>query len=272
MKEYNMTTTTITEPTFEEILVSALTSDINSHELYDLVDQTQLAIVTATNDAHIAKAIALDPIQSPDANAARATMEAAQFRAARLQSLLPRLKSRATEIGNQEEYSRWRARFDPLALKVADAAARLKEFYTKFAPDLAVLLSEIEKIDAEVLQVASAKPHYAKAANGDNCRLHSVELMARGLTDFRIGSRKIMDIELPDWQRPTELLWPPNRTIDWSGMMTPSKPHPGDRWWEVREQEHAEKAADAERLNAEFQSGEAERRAAVHRPRGIISH
>jgi hypothetical protein len=266
-----MTTATITEPTFEEIIVTALTSDINSHELYDLVEQTQIAITVAENDSKVMAAMALDPIASPDPVKARATMEDAQFRAARLQSLLPRLKTRATEIANQEEYDRWRERFDPLKIKVASAADRLKTFYLKFAAELVPLFTEIEKIDAEVMQVNAAKPYHARAATNDNCHLHSVELTARGFTDFRIGSHKIMDIQLPSFSEPTKVLWPPHRPIDWSGMV-PSKPHPGNRWWEVREQEHAEKAAEAEQMNAKHQQGEAERRAAVHRARGIISY
>src|SRR5471030_806817 len=100
--------TTAKAPTFEEVLVDALTDyNINSNALYDLVEEAKTAITTATNDAAIAKAVALDPLQSPYADTARVAMEAARFKADRLRSLLPRLQERLTEVGNHEEYTAW---------------------------------------------------------------------------------------------------------------------------------------------------------------------
>jgi hypothetical protein len=268
MKEYNMTTATITEPTFEEILVTALTNNLDSYSLFDLVEQTQLAIVTAENDAKVAEAMALDPLQSPDPVKARAVMEDAKFRAARLQNLLPKLQTRASNVALREQYHQWcEQRFDPLKPKVESAAAKLAALYQNFVAEAVPLFAEIERLDAEIVSVSSARPYHAN----DGRSLRSVELTARNLTDFRIGSHKIMDIELPDWQHPTEQLWPPNRQFDWSSM-TPVRKHPGDRWWEAKAEEHAAKTAEAEAANAEYQNGEALRREAIHRPRGIVSY
>jgi hypothetical protein len=252
-----MNTATV-EQSFEQQLVAALGSrDISSNDLYSLVEETQLAIITADNDAKVAEAMALDPMQSPDPSEARRAMEDAQFLAARLRSVLPKLKSRVTDVGNHEEYMCWRARFDPLKVKVNNAAARLKEVYSKFAPEFSVLLAEIEKLDSEVAAVSQAKPYHAKATNGDGCHLRSVELTARGIDGFGTYGHKIMDIKLPEWQHYDKLLWPPNRQIDWSGVVpVSSKPHSGADWWKPQAQEYADKAAIAERLNAEQQQAE----------------
>jgi hypothetical protein len=263
-----MTTATITEPTFEEILVTALTNNLDSYSLFDLVEQTQTAIITAENDAKVAEAMALDPLQSPDPVKARAVMEDAKFRAARLQTLLPKLQTRANNVALREQYHQWcEERFDPLKPKVNEAAAKLAALYQNFVAEAVPLFAEIERLDAEIVSVSSARPYHAN----DGRSLRSVELTARGLTDFRIGSHKIMDIELPDWWHPTELLWPPNRQFDWSSM-TPVRKHPGNEWWRDKEEIHAAATAEAAEANRIYQQGEAERRAAVHRERGIINH
>jgi hypothetical protein len=256
-----MTSTLATAPTLEEILVDALTDHaINSNALADLVDETKTAITVAENDARIAKAAALDPLQSPDPVTARATMENAEFQAARLKSMLPRLQARVTDVGHQEEYISWRKSFDPLKTKVENAAAKLTAFYQKFAPELAVLLSENEKLDAEVARTLAAKPHHVRVAMNDGCYLRSVVLTARGINNFGTYDHKIMDIKLPDWQRPTELLWPPNRQIDWSGVVPAFPKHLGADWWKTQQEDHAEAAAKAEQANAEQQHAEGAKR------------
>lgn len=231
-------TTLAKAPTFEEVLVDALTDhNINSNALADLVDETKAAIVTAENDASIAKAVALDPLASPDPVSARATMEDAQFRADRLHSLLPRLQERPTEVGDHEEYSKWRAQFDPLAPKVETAAARLKSMYTRFTAELVPLLAEIEKLDAEVSRVLAAKPYHIRTASNDGCYLRSVELTARGLDNFGIGGHEIMKMEMPDWQHPSKQAWPPERHIDYSHVIPVSaKQYQGADWWRGKRQ------------------------------------
>jgi hypothetical protein len=157
-------------------------------------------------------------------------MEDAKFKADRLRNLLPRLQTRLIETDNHEDYLRWRKRFDPLKPKVDVVAAKLKAVYQKCAAELVPLLAEIEKIDAEVSRVASAKPYHAKAATNDGCYLRSVELTARGLDAFSTYSYPIMKMELPDFLHQDKLLWPPHRPIDWSSVV-PVRTHPGAYWW-----------------------------------------
>jgi hypothetical protein len=239
-------TATVEPTTFEERLINALTSDISADDLYTLVEETKLAITTADNDAQIAKATALDPLQSPDASEARRSMEDAKFKADRLRNLLPRLQTRLIETGNHEDYLRWRKRFDPLKPKVDVAAAKLKAVYQKFAAELVPLLAEIEKIDAEVAAVSQAKPYHAKAATNDGCYLRSVELTARGLDVFSTYSHPIMKIELPDFMHQDKLLWPP-APINYAVNVVPVRPHPGAYWWQQQQAENARRRAEDEK-------------------------
>jgi hypothetical protein len=241
-----MNTTLAPAPTLEEILVDALIdTTIKSYALADLVDECKNGIVTAENDAKIAKAAALDPLQSPDPVTARATMEDASFRADRLRSLLPRLQQCLTAVGDHEEIMAWHERFDPLALKVEAAATKLATVYAKVTAELVPLFTEIERLDAEVVRTLSAKPRNASGY------LRSVELTARGFQNFQIGSHEIMKMQFPDWHRPTELVWPPNRQIDWSGVVPTFPKHSGADWWKAQEAEAATKAAKADQANAE---------------------
>jgi hypothetical protein len=246
-----MNTTLAKAPTFEELLVHALTDNtISSNSLADLVEETQLAIVTAENDSKIAKSVALDPLQSPDAETARATMEAARFKADRLRSMLPRLQERVIEIGNREEIMAWHARFDPLALKVTAAAAKLKAVYAKATAELVPLFAEIEQLDAEVVAVSAAKPRHASGY------LQSVELTSRGLKNFSVYAHEIMKMKLPDFNDQNKLLWPPNRQVDWSGVVPAFPKHSGADWWKSQQADHADKAAIAERQNSEQQQAD----------------
>jgi hypothetical protein len=274
------TETATVEPTFEQRLIDALTDDtICADDLRTLVDETELAITTADTDAQIAKATALDPLQSPDVAKARQVMEDAKFKADRLRNLLPRLRERLIKVGNHEHYARWRTRHDALKPKVNEAAAKLEEVYRKFTDELISLLKEIGPLDAEVSKVMAAKPWRAGEASNDGCNLRSVELTARGLNVFSPYDHKITEIKLPDWEYPAKLAWPPPPPpIDYAAIagVAGARPHPSGDWWKVKEEEQARKRAEATRLEAEHLQQQARNRdmvakAADDRRRGIIA-
>ncbi|THD65333.1 MAG: hypothetical protein E7813_15335 [Bradyrhizobium sp.] len=271
------TKTATVEPTFEQRIVDALTDDtISANDLHTLFEKTTAAISVADNDAKIAKATALDPLQSPDAAKARQIMEDTEFKADRLRNLLPRLRERFIKVGNHEDYVRWRIKHDALKPKVNDAAARLKAVYQTITEELIPLLQEIEKIDAEVSKVSSTKPWHAREANGDGCVLRAVELTARGLDGFNPHVIQITEIKLPDWNDRNKLIWPPYRHIDYAALTGGVRPHPGADLRRVKEEEEERKRAEATRLEAELQQQQARdrdrvARAADDRRRGIIA-
>jgi uncharacterized membrane protein YccC len=137
-----MNTLTTSAPTLEQHIVKALTDDtITSRDLGSLLTKTETAITTATNDAKVAEATALDPLASPDANKARATLGDARFKAERLRSLLPRLQTRYEEIADKEKYANWIIRYEAL-LPQHDALA--EEIKTAYAEAVA----KIESVEA----------------------------------------------------------------------------------------------------------------------------
>ena len=101
----------------EQRIGKALTGTVTSAELSALVADTEFAIEAAEKAANAERAKALDPLQSPDADAAHAAMRSAEFAVQRLRSVLPRLQQRYRAIEAQETYKAWATTFDPLVPK-----------------------------------------------------------------------------------------------------------------------------------------------------------
>ena len=99
----------------EQRITSALTNrDIKSDALAELIVETEAAIAAAEKAAEAARARALDPLQSPDADAAHAAMQSAEFAVRRLHTMLPRLQQRHRLVASAEEYAAWAATFEAL--------------------------------------------------------------------------------------------------------------------------------------------------------------
>jgi hypothetical protein len=123
----------------EQRITAALTSqDIKSDALAELIVETEAAIAAAEKAAEAERSRALDPLQSPDADAAHAAMLSAEFAVQRLHTMLPRLQQRHRQVAGAEEYAAWAATFDALKPKHAGAASKLKAIYTEFVPKLVV--------------------------------------------------------------------------------------------------------------------------------------
>jgi hypothetical protein len=81
-----------------------------------------------------------------------------------------------------------------------------------------------------------------------------------------------MDIKLPDWEHPTELLWPSDRQPDYSHVV-PTFKSPTSDWWRAKNDEHAAKSEAAALANAEHQLAEGLARETRHKtPIGIKSY
>ena len=83
------------QPTVEMRIAAALAdNNIVSTKLAALITEAETAIVQAETTAKTEHARALDPALSPDLSKARAAKEDAEFAAAQLRTLLPRLQRR----------------------------------------------------------------------------------------------------------------------------------------------------------------------------------
>src|SRR5262249_44056888 len=114
-----------TNASLEQRLASALASEINSSGLAELISETEAAITQADEVAREERAKALDPVLSPDATAARAAMQTAEFTCERLRTVLPRLQKRLDEVFAEEELARWLPRQQALKARRDELAAKL---------------------------------------------------------------------------------------------------------------------------------------------------
>jgi hypothetical protein len=243
------TSTPAPAPTLEQRAIKALTDEVGSSILASLVNETETAIATATNDAEVAEATALDAIASPDPVKARAVMEEAKFKVSRLRSLLPRLQERFGEAALQERYNAWVKEFDAFAPERDAAAEELRVIYTEITSKIVPLLIRIEQIDAKASRIALSKP--VQYQDGRWLQ-KNVEMLARGIDGVGLHGHTIMkDLKLPNWENPSKLSWPLPSNIDWSTTV-PIVAHPGGDWWKVQQaavaQQRAEDAKRAEEL------------------------
>src|ERR1035437_9851844 len=218
-------------PTLEQKIVKAFTDEaIASNDLAVLVEETTAAIAIADNDATVAEASALDPLQSPDPVKARATMENAKFRATRLRNLLPKLQSRYEEMNKREIEAAWIIRYDALKPQRDALAAEVKTAYAAAVAKLVPVLSRIEHIHAEVSRLPQSKRPRAYGADD-----------GRWLSE--IPPLKLLALPNPD--KPSELLWPPPANINYANI-TPILGTPGGDWWQVTQAENARRRAEDE--------------------------
>jgi hypothetical protein len=229
-------------PTLEPKIVKALTDEaIASNDLANLLTETETAIAVADNDATVAEATALDPLQSPDPVKARAVMEDAGFRATRLRSLLPKLQSRYEEMNKREIEAAWIVQYDALKPQRDALAEEVKTVYSAAVAKLVPVLGRIEHINAEVSRLHQSKP---PRAYGDN----------DGRWLAAIPKLKLLALPNPD--RPSELSWPPPANINYASIV-PILGTPGSDWWQATQAENARRRVADEARAAALQEEDA---------------
>jgi hypothetical protein len=108
--------------TLEERIATALSSDTASDAVAILIAEVETAIVAADKAAEMEREKALDPLASPDAAKARASMEDAAFTRDRLRTVLPRLQQRLNESRVAEYAARWEPDFRQVEAKLDELA------------------------------------------------------------------------------------------------------------------------------------------------------
>jgi hypothetical protein len=233
-------------PTLEQKIVKALTDEaIASNDHANLLAETETAIAIAENDATVAEAAALDPLQSPDPVKARAVMEDARFKADRMRSLLPRLQSRYEEVIRREEGAAWIAEYETLKPKRDVLAEEVKTVYAAFVAKFVPLLRQIDQVNAEVSRLCQSKPS-RRYEDGDD---------GRWLSDIPT----LADLKLPDPDKPKKMAWPKPVSYFSPGIV-PILGSPGGDWWKAQQAEDARKRAEALRIEAELQQAEGRNR------------
>jgi hypothetical protein len=220
--------------TLEEKIAAALSDDkISSLDVGDLLAETEQASINADEAAIEARDLALDPIASPDANRARASIETANFTCARLRTVQPRLQTKFDKTARAERHEIWCSEYDRVKIKRDAAAEKLRELYPQMEKQLVALLLDVEITDREVQQINAAQmPFLTDGYPHDphHMQLKSVEMTARGIENFGVYDLEIMkDLKLPMFVKGANPAWPPHRPIDWSHVVR-KFPHRGADW------------------------------------------
>jgi hypothetical protein len=126
--------------TLDEPIAAALTStDITSSDLAALIEAVEVAAQVADEAATKAREQALDPGVVVDTAKVGAAVATAELTRDRLQTALPRLRVRYTEVRKQEDIAAWKAEAEELeARRVALAV----EFYKLLPPELLKQIAE----------------------------------------------------------------------------------------------------------------------------------
>lgn len=201
---------------------AALTAaDITASELLALAGETDSAIIAADELAGRERAKALDPTLSPDPVAAREKMEAAQFAAARLRTVLPRLHAKHEQVEAAEYARQWEKDYQAVEGQTARLAQELADFYPPMVKKLVDLFDRMAANENACSRVAQGAPP------GEHRRIVGAEQRARG--HWAVGYARLAEkVALPAWEE-NRAAWPRPSSI--TALFAPPA-HPGDRWAE----------------------------------------
>lgn len=244
------------QPTLEQTIVAALSDDnASAAALADLIATTESGIVEADAAFAAAQQALADPVQTPDIRAGQARVEAVEFVADRLRSLLPRLEDRYRELANAEARAEWSAKVAALERERDQLADELRATYQPATTKIADVLGRAADLDHRLSELHQSRPSGCKGI------LLGVELVARGLDSdsfTRDTPSLTKELRIPDWQDSAKLLWPPHETPA-SVLLADSiaaahddpRRHSAD-WHEVlAEETAARQAEEAKRIEAE---------------------
>jgi hypothetical protein len=162
---------------------------------------------------------------------------------------------RFTSALGAEYHQRWFADFERVEARRDAAAAKFAEAYPRLLAELVALFREGDDIDVDCARVNGGAPV------NEPRRLLSVELTARGLTDFTTKPSITATVRLPDWDS-GQIIWPVQRPNDLALSVAASMMPPHDirftsRWWEASERDRIERAEIVERRIAEQEAEQA---------------
>ena len=169
-----------------------------------------------------------------DAQKARQSRSDAEFLRDRLQAALPVLQLRLLELQAQEYSVQWHDEYAQIEAECHALATEMREVYRGVQSKLVDVLTRKKACDAEVSRINGSAPA------GVALRLREVELVARNLEGFTRDQPSITnELQLPDWDQPVKLAWPPPQTalavLAVQGMAA-AVDHPGGNWWQRRDE------------------------------------
>jgi hypothetical protein len=241
-----------TQPgTLEQRIASVLSgSELSVDDLRALVAETETAAEAAREAAIAEREAALD-LANNDPTTAQQRVLAADLARDRLNAALPKLQPLLDAAWRREAAERWQRDYDAVAARLEDASEKFRA-YPQLAQQIVELLTLAQQVDQEISRINQAAP------NGEHRRLKSVELTARGLSNYSISQPPLArDLKLPSWQHSEKSLWPRSEPFVPLLQPGPFNPKFSDQWHLLGE---AQRAAAAERELRELEQSERERR------------
>jgi len=229
----------------DERIAATLAADctLTADELDDLIKEVEDAHAECTDVAEHARVRALDP-SNADPGPDRSEMEAAAFRAERLNVAYPRLKAQRDRKHAEEQAAAWEKRCRKVEARRDEMVAELTTVYPQLAAELADLFGRITKLDQEVSRINGEEPY------SEHRRLLGVEATATGAVPSIINA-----VGLPAWQAGQQPYWPPPPPPIDPALFAPmpfDRRYSGD-WWQVKEEEAQERRREAERVAAHYE-------------------
>jgi hypothetical protein len=249
----------------EKRIASALADDAPppSADLASLIRETEAAITAADESADGERARALDPLLSPDSVKARQSLDDFTFAAARLRTVLPRMRKRCAELEAAEHRARWEPDYEQVRARRDEMMTEFAERYQSLTQQLVDLFGRVAAVDEEVSRVSGSAPY------GEHRRLRGVEATAHG------GTAIAPAVRLPSFEKSALMSWPipvetmgqrlaremeRQRTARESAVdVDAPPPRPRREWWEKIE-ERTRANAEARARNIEHLNGLAQDR------------
>jgi hypothetical protein len=184
----------MSKPSLEQRIAAALTpADITSTDLAALIAEVEGAAQAADENATRAREEALDPAVVVDTAKVGAAVVTAELTRDRLQAALLRLRTRYTEVREQEGIAAWKADAEELEVRRVALAV---EFYKLLPPELLKQIAErlhaMRAFDREIDALNHRRPDDRSVRPLD----YATPELAR-------------ELKLPDPDKPSQFLWPP---------------------------------------------------------------
>jgi hypothetical protein len=239
------------QPTLEQRIANALTGDLPSIELGELLTANDAAIVAAEQAAQAAKEFAYDPTLSRDIAEARDRMETSALLLGRLQTLRPRLLTKYRETYLREQAAEWRGLSADITNEGTALAEEMRAVYSDAAAKLVDIFSRIADYKKRRDQL------YLRRPDCISDQLPDPELLARKLNGgFTITTPSLLEAtKLFDLETGKEI-WPPPQVPFGVRMAASMQFNPDVRytseWWKANEVRVAAAHAESERTAARF--------------------
>jgi hypothetical protein len=200
----------MTALSLEQRIAVALSDSIKSDAVAALIQEVEAAAQAADENATRAREEALDPAVVVDTAKVGAAVATAELARDRLRAALPRLRTRYTEVREQEDIAAWKLAAEKLAARRDTLATA---FYRLLPPELLKQVAEhlcaMRAFDREIDALNRRRPDDRSVRPLD----YATPELAR-------------ELKIPDIDKPGQFLWPPPQPLVPPELLAAIRPDP----------------------------------------------